>query len=68
MTHEAQLEDQKPKKISRRSSRRRKGNKDSKWHKKWQTKKAEESSKSQKLTKLPLKHTTPNTLNANSPP
>jgi hypothetical protein len=58
-THEAQLEDQKPKKSSRRSSRRRKTHKTSKWHEKRQAKQngKEELKKSQnhkKLTKLPL--------------
>jgi hypothetical protein len=69
-THEAKLEDQKPKKSSRRSSRRRKNHKTSKWHKKRQTKQngKEELRKAQKLTKLLLKHTPPNTLNASSPP
>jgi hypothetical protein len=37
-THEAQLEDQKPKKSLRRSSRRRKNHKANKWHEIWQTK------------------------------
>jgi hypothetical protein len=37
-THEAQLEDQKPKKSSRRSFRRRKNCKASKWHEKRQIK------------------------------
>jgi hypothetical protein len=37
-THEAQLEDQKPTKSSRRSSRRRKNHNTLKRHKKWQTK------------------------------
>jgi hypothetical protein len=32
-THEAQLEDQKPKKISKESFRKRKGRKANKWHK-----------------------------------
>jgi hypothetical protein len=36
-THEAQLEDQKPMKSSRRSARRRKTRKPNKWHEKWQT-------------------------------
>jgi hypothetical protein len=38
MTHEAQLEDQKPNESSRRLSRRRKNHKASKWHEKRQTK------------------------------
>jgi hypothetical protein len=37
-THESQLGDQKPKKSSRRSSRRRKNRKACKWHEKRQTK------------------------------
>jgi hypothetical protein len=64
-THEAQLEDQKPKKSLRRSSRRRKNHKTNKWHKKRQTK--QKARKALKLKtqdpKLPL-----NKLNANSSP
>jgi hypothetical protein len=67
-THKAQLEDQKAKKSSRRSTRRRKNYKASKWSKKRQTQQngkeeLRKSSKSQKLTKLPL-----NKLSASSPP
>jgi hypothetical protein len=53
-THGTQVEDQKPKKSSRRSYRRRKNQKASKWHKKvvnqekWQ-RRAKKSSKTQKL-------------------
>jgi hypothetical protein len=64
-THEAQLEDQKPKKSLRRSSRRRKNHKTNKWHKKRQIK--QKARKALKLKtqdpKLPL-----NKLNANSSP
>jgi hypothetical protein len=63
--HEAQLEDQKPKKSSRRSSRRRKNCKTNKWQEKQQTK---EKAKKSSNSKLPLKQTLPNTLNASSPP
>jgi hypothetical protein len=63
--HEAPLEGQKTKKSSRRSSRTRKNYNTNKWQEKWQTKeKARKSSNS----KLSLKQTPPNTLNASSPP
>jgi hypothetical protein len=66
-THVAQLEDQKPNKSLRRSSRRRKNYKANKWHEKRQTKQngKKELRKAQKQ-----KHThktPPNTLNASSP-
>jgi hypothetical protein len=48
-THEAQLEDQKPKKSSIRSSRKRKNRKTSKWHEKRQTKEKAEKSSNSKL-------------------
>jgi hypothetical protein len=63
--HEAQLEDQKPKKSSRMSYRRWKTRKTNKWQEKRQTKKkANKNSNS----KLPLIQTSPNTLSASSPP
>jgi hypothetical protein len=70
--HEAQLEDQKAKKSSRWSSKRKKPAKASKRQEKrqsqakWQ-RRAKKISKS-KTTKLPLKSTPPNTLNASSLP
>jgi hypothetical protein len=69
---EAQLEDQKPTKSLRRSSRRRKTAKANKRHEKWQShakwqRRAKKSSK-QKNSKPPLKSTPPNTLNASSLP
>jgi GTPase SAR1 family protein len=71
-THEAQLEDQKAKKSSRRSSKRRKYCKASKRREKRQTKQngKEDLRKAQNEdsnSKLLLKQTPPNTLNANSP-
>jgi hypothetical protein len=45
--HEAQLDDQKPNKSSRRSSRRRKNYKINKGHEKWQTKKTEREAQTQ---------------------
>jgi hypothetical protein len=51
-THEAQLEDQKAKKSSRRSFRRRKSCKTNKRHEKWQTKeKSKEKLKFEKKLK-----------------
>jgi hypothetical protein len=47
------------------SSRRRKKHKTNKWQEKQQTK---EKAKKSSNSKLPLKHTLPNTLNASSPP
>jgi hypothetical protein len=59
-TYEAQLEDQRPRKSSRRSFRRRK---------KQTQQKARKAAKQKKLKiKLSLKQTPPNTLNASSPP
>jgi hypothetical protein len=53
-TQEAQLEDQKPKKIFRKSSRRRKSRKANKMHEKRQNQRnSKKISKTQKLTKLP---------------
>jgi hypothetical protein len=60
-THEAQLENQKPKKNSRMSFRRRKNRKMNKWHEKRQTK--EKDKEKLKITKLPLSK-----LNTSSPP
>jgi hypothetical protein len=61
--HEVQLEDQKPMKNSRMSSRRRKNRNANKRHKKRQNK--EKGKENLKIEKL---KTPPNTLNANSPP
>jgi hypothetical protein len=73
--HEAQLEDPKANKDSRRSSRRRKTVKANKWHEKrqsqakWQerAKKSSEEKEKLKISKKNLKSTPPNTLNASSP-
>jgi hypothetical protein len=69
--HEAHLNDQKPMKCSRRSSRRRKIIKANKRHEKRQnhenSKKTQNQSQSSKST-LPLKQTPLNTLNASSSP
>jgi hypothetical protein len=65
------LEDQKVKKNSRRSSRRRKTAKTNKRHEKGKiTKRARRAQNWSKCSKstLPLKSTPPNTLNAISPP
>jgi hypothetical protein len=60
--HEAELEDQKPTKDSRRSSRRRKIIKTDKRHEKWQNhEKRKKSSKPKQKLKI---NTPPNTLNA----
>jgi hypothetical protein len=77
--HEAQLEDRKAKKSSRRSSRRRKNCKANKSTEKRQTKqngkeelrKAQDQNKMSKKAqtqKLPLNQTPPNKLNPSSPP
>jgi hypothetical protein len=52
-THEAQLEDQKPRKGHLEEGKTRKA---SKWHEKWQIKQngKEEPRKAQELSKLPL--------------
>jgi hypothetical protein len=65
---EAQLENQKAKKSSRRSSKRRKTAKDSKWQEKRQTIEKSKEKLKIKNSKLPLKSTPSNTLNASSPP
>jgi hypothetical protein len=69
--HEAQLEDQKPTKSSRRSFRRRKTAKANKRHKKRQNhEKTKKSLKPKQKPKInnPPESNSPNTLNASSPP
>jgi hypothetical protein len=62
-THEAQLEDQNPRKRSRRSSRGRKNRKVSKWHKKWQT----EQNGKEEVRKAQNYKNSQNSLRNNSP-
>jgi hypothetical protein len=63
-THEAQLENQKPKKISRRSSRRRRNHKTSKWQKSGKPKQKHMKAQNEgSNSKLPL-----NKLNVSSSP
>jgi hypothetical protein len=63
-THEAQLEDQKPRKSLRRSSRRRKSRKNQQKAQKGQTKQNDK----EELKKPQNYKTPPNTLIASSPP